>query len=207
MANRPVLQIAVDGFAASGKGTLARALARHYGLHYLDTGKLYRAVAWQWLSAGSPTNVSWNVFVEGIALKQLDNPALNSEEIGETASKLAALRPLRTALLAWQRQIGTAPHGAVLDGRDIGTVILPDAPYKFFVTATLTVRAARRHAELIAAGKPMPLAEVEAALAARDERDQNRKEAPLLQAKDAIVIDTTHLNPEETVAAAVTHIL
>ena len=191
--------IAIDGTAASGKGTLAKKIAAHFGFAYLDTGSLYRAVGVKLEEqGGDPVTIA-----EGLTEADLSHPGLRSREAGEWASKVAAMPEVRAALLNFQRNFAkNPPHdapGAVLDGRDIGTVICPDADAKLYVTASLEVRAARRAKEL---GGDASLAEIRADLEKRDARDQNRGAAPLSQAKDADLLDTSNLDIEAAFAAA-----
>lgn len=196
--------IAVDGPAASGKGTVARALAEHFGLPFMDTGLLYRAVAlnlWRW--GGDPGN-------EFEALRACDelnldegDPELRSEPVSKIASRISAYPGVRAALLERQQAFARQPGGAVLDGRDIGTVIAPDAQVKLFVTATAEVRADRRKKELEARGMHATYEDVLADIRSRDERDSHRQVAPLVPAKDAILLDTSNLGIEEAIAEAV----
>ena len=197
--------IAIDGPAASGKGTLGRRLARHFGLVYLDTGALYRAVAWLVLSNGrDPRDEGAAVAAAGaIDPGLLGDGKLRTAEVGQAASVVAAMPAVRAALLQYQRDVASTAPGAVLDGRDIGTVVCPDADVKFYVTAELDVRARRRHAELAArGGAPEPRA-VADDLAARDRRDSERTEAPLAISPDAHLLDTTNLDIEAAFRAAV----
>jgi cytidylate kinase len=197
------LVIAVDGPAASGKGTIARALARHYGLPHMDTGLLYRAVAlnlWRW--GGDPRN-------EFEALRACDDlgfdpgdEELRSEPVSRIASAISAYPSVRSALLERQQDFARQPGGAVLDGRDIGTVIAPDAGVKLFVTAAPEVRARRRMKELSGRGMSAHFEEVLADIHARDERDSTRPVAPLKQASDALLLDTSELTVEQAVAEA-----
>jgi cytidylate kinase len=195
--HRPLI-IAVDGPAASGKGTIARALARHYGLPHLDTGKLYRATGLATLRAGqSPSNeAAAAAHASTLDPMLLDDPALATDEAATAASLVSAHPAVREALLARQRAFAAQASGAVLDGRDIGTVICPDAPAKLFVTARPEVRAQRRHAEL---GSTRTYDQVLADIRARDARDSGRSTAPLLRAPDAALLDTSDL----AIAAAV----
>src|SRR5437016_7745310 len=172
--------IAIDGPAASGKGTLGKRLAAHYGLRHLDTGLIYRAVAKALLDAGhSASNRARAVAAaEALDPARFDDPALKSQAVGEAASLVSAVPEVRGALLAFQRKFGRTPPGAVLDGRDIGTVIFPDAEVKIFVTATPEVRARRRGTELEAAGAAVDAADVLADIQRRDERDMTRAAAP-----------------------------
>jgi cytidylate kinase len=195
--------IAVDGPAASGKGTIARALARELGLPHMDTGLLYRAVAlnlWRW--GGDPRN-------EFEALRACDmlsiDPAdeeLRSEPVSKIASAISAYPTVRKALLERQQEFAGQPGGAVLDGRDIGTVIAPNADVKLFVTASPEVRAQRRVRELLERGMPAHFDDVLADIRARDERDSSREVAPLRQAPDAILLDTSELDVDQAIAEA-----
>ncbi len=196
--------IAIDGPAASGKGTLGKKLAAHYGLRHLDTGLLYRAVAKALLDAGhSPANKARAVAAaEAIEPSCFDDVALKSQAVGEAASVVSAIPEVRGALLAFQRNFAATPPGAVLDGRDIGTVICPNADVKLFVTATPEVRAARRLAELRARGESASEADVLADIRRRDERDSSRSVAPLMQAADAHLLDTSSLDIEGAFRAA-----
>ena len=199
----PPLIIAVDGPAASGKGTIARALARRYGLPHLDTGKLYRATGLAVrLAGGRPEDAA----LAAAAARQLDpelldDPELMSSENAQAASIVSAHPAVRAALLDVQRAFAGQAGGAVLDGRDIGTVIAPDARAKLFVTASPLVRAQRRHAELVRSGDRRDLATVLADIEARDARDSGRATAPLVRAADAALLDTSEL----AIAAAVQH--
>jgi CMP/dCMP kinase len=196
--------IAIDGPAASGKGTLARRLARHFGLPYLDTGLLYRATARALMDAGhdlvckeAAIAAAWS-----LALTGFDENLLRGREMAEAASIVAAIPEVRAALVALQRGFARSPGGAVLDGRDIGTVICPEACPKIFVTASAEVRATRRALELSAQGQKTDFAAVLVDIVRRDERDKNRAAAPLMAAKDAIVLDTTTLDAEAAFQAA-----
>jgi CMP/dCMP kinase len=197
--------IAIDGPAASGKGTLGKRLADHYGLRHLDTGLLYRAVAKALLDAGhSPGNRARAVAAaEALDLSRFDEPALKDPAVGDAASQVSAIPEVRGALLSFQRNFARTPPGAVLDGRDIATVICPDADVKIFVTATAEKRACRRTAELQAAGSNVNPSDVLADILRRDERDAKRVVAPLKVAADAHVLDTTDLDIEAAVRAAV----
>jgi len=196
--------IAIDGPAASGKGTLGKRLAAHYGLRHLDTGLIYRAVAKALLDAGhSPANRARAVAAaEAIDPSRFDEPALKSQAVGEAASLVSAVPEVRKAVLAFQRDFGRTPPGAVLDGRDIGTVVFPDADVKIFVTATADVRAHRRAVELREAGNRVDEAEVLADIQRRDERDTKRSVAPLKPAREAHLLDTTHLDIDAAFRAA-----
>jgi cytidylate kinase len=197
--------IAIDGPAASGKGTLGKRLADHYGLRHLDTGLLYRAVAKALLDAGhSPGNRARAVAAaEALDLSRFDEPALKDPAVGDAASLVSAIPEVRGALLSFQRNFARTPPGSVLDGRDIATVICPDADVKIFVTATAEKRACRRRAELQAAGSNVNPSDVLADILRRDERDAKRVVAPLKVAADAHVLDTTDLDIEAAVRAAV----
>ncbi len=197
--------IAIDGPAASGKGTLGKRLAAHYGLRHLDTGLIYRAVAKALLDAGhSPDNRARAVAAaEAIEPSRFDEPALKRQAVGEAASLVSAIPEVRKAVLALQRNFGRTPPGAVLDGRDIGTVVFPDADVKIFVTATAQVRARRRALELEQAGHRVDEAEVLADIQRRDERDSKRAVAPLKAAPEAHLLDTTHLDIDAAFRAAI----
>jgi cytidylate kinase len=197
--------IAIDGPAASGKGTLGRQLAGHYRLRYLDTGLLYRAVAKTLLDGGhAPTNRARAVAAaEALDFGGFDEAALKSQGVGEAASLVSAFPEVRAALLAYQRRFGRTPPGAVLDGRDIGTVVFPGADVKIFVTATAEVRARRRTAELRASGAVADEREVLADILRRDARDTGRAAAPLRPAPDAHLLDTTHLDIDAAFRAAI----
>ena len=212
--------IAIDGPAAAGKGTLAQNLAKHFSYAFLDTGRLYRAVGYAVLQAGAAPSA------EAAAAKQarafdpksinqiLSNPALRDEATGNAASKVAAIPAVREALLQLQRDFAEHPFfedgmpakGAVLDGRDIGTVVCPSADVKFFVTASAEVRADRRFKELQEAGKPADYDKILADIKERDERDSNRATAPLKPAADAYILDTSHLNAVQAFQAALDYI-
>jgi cytidylate kinase len=196
--------IAIDGPAASGKGTLGKRLAARYGLHYLDTGLLYRAVAKAVMDAGHAFDDRTLAVVVAKALdpSHVDEAELKSPAVGEGASVVSAFPEVRAAIFDYQRAFAAQAPGAVLDGRDIGTVICPDADVKIFVTATPEVRARRRFAELKAAGTDMSEAEVLADILRRDERDRSRTVAPLKPAADAHMLDTTHLDIEAAFQAA-----
>jgi CMP/dCMP kinase len=197
--------IAIDGLAASGKGTIARQIASVYGLHHLDTGLLYRAVAKAVLDAGyAPDDVA-QATAAAVALdpKQFDANALKAKAITEASSVVAAIPQVREALINYQRAFATRPPGAVLDGRDIGTVIAPGADVKLFVIATPEVRAKRRVLELRRRGEEADEQEVLADLLRRDERDSKRTAAPLVQAPDAHLLDTSHLGIDAAFRAAV----
>ncbi len=196
--------IAVDGPTASGKGTIAKALAAHFGLPHLDTGLLYRAVGRQVaLNGGDPDNADDARAACDFPAALLDDDALRTEEVGGLASRVSVHPAVRQALYERQRAFATQPGGAVLDGRDIGTVIAPDADVKLFVTASVAERARRRWLELQGRGIDAALAAVERDIAARDARDMGRNDAPLLAAPDALVIDTTHLGRDQAINAVV----
>ena len=185
--------VAVDGPAASGKTTLARRLALHFGLDFLDTGLLYRAVAWKLLCTGKPFGdvASAAAAARTVTADDLDPGRLRSDALSQGASVVAAIPEVRQALLGFQRRFGNQGPGAVLAGRDIGTIVRPDASHKIFVTATVEERAKRRCKELQALGVPTIYDEVRANLEERDARDRLRAVAPLAPASDAFVIDTT----------------
>ncbi|HUD89808.1 MAG TPA: (d)CMP kinase [Xanthobacteraceae bacterium] len=197
--------IAIDGPAASGKGTISRQIAAVYGLHHLDTGLLYRAVAKAVLDAGYSPDDAARATDAAIALdpKKFDDNALKLRVITEAASVVAAIPQVRQALMSYQRQFAMKPPGTVLDGRDIGTVIAPGADVKLFVVATPEVRAKRRVLELRARGEEAEESEVLADLLRRDERDSRRTAAPLKAAPDAHLLDTTHLGIDAAFRAAV----
>ncbi len=197
------LIIAVDGPSASGKGTLARALAAHYGLQHLDTGKLYRAVGLAVILAGkTPDDADAAIqAAQNLDVDMFNHPTLRSEATGRAASIVSAIPDVRDALLSYQRRF--AAEGAVLDGRDIGTVICPDAAVKLFVTADVAVRAARREGELIACNLPRLYEDILADLKERDARDAGRTFAPLKAADDAVIIDSTHMTAAQALAAAI----
>jgi CMP/dCMP kinase len=197
--------IAIDGPAASGKGTLAKRVAEHFGLPCLDTGLLYRAVAREVLARGASLEDE-DVAVE--AARRLDpvalaDPRLRLPGVGDAASTVARIAAVRTALLDFQREFARRSPGAVLDGRDIGTVVCPYADVKIFITADLEVRARRRFLELQARGEPVSFENVLALIRRRDERDTGRASAPLRRADDAILLDTTNLDIDAAVDAAV----
>ena len=197
--------IAVDGPAASGKGTIARALARHFGLPHLDTGLLYRAVGLATLRAGGdPANEEDAFAACDFSDAMLADPALKSEAAGASASRVSSHPSVRAALIERQRAFARQKGGAVLDGRDIGTVIAPDADAKLYVSASLEVRAQRRHEELERMGLHSQIDHVLADIRARDERDMNRATAPLRQAEDAILLDTSDLAIEAAIQRAIT---
>lgn len=190
--------IAIDGPAASGKGTISRALAETFGFAHLDTGLLYRAVgAVQAETGGDPAAIA-----AALTEADLARDDLRSGPAAQAASRVAAIPEVRTALVEFQRGFARRQGGAVLDGRDIGTVICPDADVKFFVTASMAERARRRHAELSAKGDGRSRAEIEADIISRDKRDSEREAAPLKPAADARLLDTTELSIDAAVAEA-----
>jgi cytidylate kinase len=196
--------IAVDGPAASGKGTVARAIAKHFGLPHMDTGLLYRAVAlnlWRW--GGDAANEFEALRACDELNLDTDDPEMRSEPVSRIASRVSAYPSVRAALLQRQRDFAGQPGGAVLDGRDIGTVVAPYADAKLFVTARAEVRAQRRVRELLARGLPGTYEDVLIDIRARDERDSRRAIAPLKQAEDADRLDTTDLTVEQSIAEAV----
>lgn len=197
--------IAIDGPAASGKGTLAKRLAAHYGFRHLDTGVIYRAVAHALLSAGADLQDEAAAVraAQAIDPETFDNPALKSQNVGTAASVVSAIPRVREVLLEFQRQFAASPPGAVLDGRDIGTVICPDAEVKIYVVADPKVRAQRRTLEARGRGEEADEAVILADILARDERDQNRPVAPLKQAEDAYLLDNSNLDIEGGVRAAI----
>ena len=197
--------IAIDGPAASGKGTLGKRLAAHYGLLHLDTGLLYRAVAKAMLDAAAPLTDAARATAAARALdaSRFDENALKSQAVGEAASVISAIPPVRSALLELQRAFAAQRQGAVLDGRDIGTVICPQADVKIFVVATPQVRARRRAAEFAARGEAFDEARILEDILRRDERDRTRPVAPLKPAADAHTLDTTNLDVEAVLAAAI----
>lgn len=196
--------IAIDGPAASGKGTLARRLAARLGYHHLDTGLTYRAVAHALMQAGLPLDdeALAETVAENIDLGSLDADVLSAHGIGEAASRVAVMPRVRAALVAAQRDFASRPPGAVLDGRDIGTVVCPDAAVKLYVTASPETRAGRRHAEILSKGGKAELADILADIEKRDARDTGRADSPLRPAADAYLIDTTAMDIETAFATA-----
>ncbi|MGE3245045.1 MAG: (d)CMP kinase [Beijerinckiaceae bacterium] len=197
--------VAIDGPAASGKGTIAKAIASHYGLPHLDTGLLYRATAFALRRQGlrGDDAIAAAAAARGLTLADLDGDGLRGAAIGEAASVVAAIPAVRAALVDLQRDFAAGAKGAVLDGRDIGTFICPQAAVKLFVTASPEERARRRTLELEGRGEPVPYVDVLADIRKRDERDSNRSSAPLKMAADAILLDTTRLDVEKSIAAAI----
>ena len=203
-ARKRSVVIAVDGPAASGKGTIARALARHFGLPHMDTGLLYRAVALNLFRfGGDPGNEFEAMRACDLSSVSLDDPELRSEVVGSIASRISSYPAVRERLLERQRSFAEQADGAVLDGRDIGTVIAPNANVKLFVTASIEVRARRRVAELLARGMPAHIEDVIIDLKARDARDSSRVTAPLEQAADALLLDTSEMDINEAIEAAI----
>ena len=205
--------IAIDGSAASGKGTLAKGVAAEFGYDYLDTGALYRAVALSLLKAGvNSNNIDEKQAVNSASkldLSLTQTAEIRTDNVAALASIVAAISPVRAELLALQRSFATAPpsgKGAVLDGRDIGTIVLPDADIKFFIDADLDIRAERRTKELLQAGQSVMFRDVLADMKARDDRDRTRSVAPLKAADDAITIDTSNMDAAAVLALALSHI-
>ena len=190
--------IAIDGPAAAGKGTIGRALSRHFGFAHLDTGLLYRATGRRTLDGIDAVEAA-----RGLRAEDLDTDGLRTAEVSQAASRVAAIPEVRQALLDFQRAFARRAGGAVLDGRDIGTVICPEAEVKLFVTACDAERARRRHKEMREAGHAVTLDEVMEDLRQRDARDSARAEAPLRPAEDALMLDTSEMTIDEAVAAAV----
>ncbi len=190
--------IAIDGPAAAGKGTISKAVAAHFGFAHLDTGLLYRAVGAKVLDGVDPIEAARSLVSE-----DLDNDALRTADVAQAASRIAVIGEVRAALVDFQRAFARRASGAVLDGRDIGTVICPDAEAKLFVTASAEVRAARRHAELLGRGSEASFEAVLADVKERDARDAGRAEAPMVAAVDAVLIDTSSMSIEAAVTAAI----
>ena len=191
------LAIAIDGPAAAGKGTIAKAVAARFGLAHLDTGLLYRAVGAHELAGEDPVAAA-----RALDPEELDGDRLRTPEIAQAASRVAAIPEVRAALVDFQRAFAARAGGAVLDGRDIGTVICPDAPVKLFVTASPETRANRRWLELTGKGHDITEAQVLEDVKARDARDAGRAEAPLKAADEAVVLDTSQMSIDEALAAA-----
>ena len=190
--------IAIDGPAAAGKGTISKAVAAHFGFAHLDTGLLYRAVGAKVLDGVDPIEAARSLVSE-----DLDNDALRTADVAQAASRIAVIGEVRAALVDFQRAFARRASGAVLDGRDIGTVICPDAEAKLFVTASAEVRAARRHAELLGRGSEASFEAVLADVKERDARDAGRAEAPMVAALDAVLIDTSSMSIDAAVTAAI----
>ena len=190
--------IAIDGPAAAGKGTISKAVAAHFAMAHLDTGLLYRAVGAQMLQGADPL-----VAAQSLRPEDLDAANLRSPEVALAASQVAVMAEVRAELLAFQRGFARREGGAVLDGRDIGTVICPKAEVKLFVTASAEVRARRRHQELVAGGTQIDFDQVLADVTTRDARDAERAEAPMIAAVDAVMIDTSNLTINAAIAVAV----
>ncbi|MFY9319971.1 (d)CMP kinase [Lentibacter algarum] len=190
--------IAIDGPAAAGKGTISKAVAAHFGFAHLDTGLLYRAVGAKVLDGVDPIEAARSLVAE-----DLENDALRTADVAQAASRIAVIAEVRAALVDFQRAFARRAGGAVLDGRDIGTVICPDAEAKLFVTASAEVRAARRHAELLGRGSEASFEAVLADVKERDARDAGRAEAPMVAALDAVLIDTSSMSIDAAVTAAI----
>lgn len=190
--------VAIDGPAAAGKGTISKAVAQHFGFAHLDTGLLYRAVGRKTLDGLAPLAAA-----EALAEADLEREDLRTPAVSQAASQLAVIPDVRAALLAFQRRFALRQGGAVLDGRDIGTVICPEAPVKLFVTASPEVRASRRYRELKAAGHDTDFAQVLEDQRARDARDRDRSDAPMRAAEDAVQLDTSDMTIEAAVARAI----
>ena len=190
--------IAIDGPAAAGKGSISKAVAQHFGFAHLDTGLLYRAVGAQMLAGVAPIEAAQTLQADA-----LDPAKLRTADVAQAASKVAAIPEVRAALVDFQRAFASRAGGAVLDGRDIGTVICPEAEAKLFVTATPEVRATRRHLELVAGGSSTDYATVLADVKERDARDMNRADAPLRPASDAHILDTSQLSIAQAIAQAI----
>lgn len=196
--------IAIDGPAASGKGTLAKRIADHFGYPCLDTGLIYRAVARDCLAAGDDleSEAAAAKAARNLVFSSLDDPGLKLPGVGDKASIVAKFPAVRAALLKFQRDFAATPPGAVLDGRDIGTVVCPDADVKLFVTADVAIRARRRYAELSAKGEDVTYDRVLAVIRGRDERDAGRADAPMKMAADALLLDTSNLDIDSAFDAA-----
>lgn len=193
-----IFTVAIDGPAAAGKGTISRAVAREFGFEHLDTGLLYRAVGNRVLQGADPIKTAQSLSVE-----DLESGDLRRAEVARAASEVAVIPEVRAALLDFQRTFARREGGAVLDGRDIGTVICPGAEVKLFVTASAETRALRRHAEDVNMTPSVTFEDVLADVRARDQRDMARADAPLRPAEDAVVIDTTDMSIDAAVAAAI----
>ena len=196
--------IAVDGPTASGKGTIAKAIAAHFQLPYLDTGLLYRAVGKQvWLNDGDPDNAKDALVATQFPDSLFDNPDLRNEETGGLTSRVSIHPEVRSALYERQREFAMQEGGAVLDGRDIGTIIVPEADVKLFITASVEERARRRWLEMQDRELEITRVAIEQDIVARDARDINRKDAPLRAAEDALVMDTTSFDKDQAIEAAI----
>jgi cytidylate kinase len=193
--------VAIDGPAAAGKGTISKAVAAHFGFAHLDTGLLYRAVGARMLTGEDPISAARSLMAE-----DLINPDLRTADVAQAASKVAVIPEVRAALLDFQRAFARRSGGAVLDGRDIGTVICPQAEVKLFVTASAEVRARRRLAELVESGAETDFETVLADVKARDDRDSGRADAPMRRAEDAILLDTSALSIDAAVARAISEV-
>lgn len=198
------LLIAIDGPAASGKGTLARRLADYYHLPHLDTGLSYRAVGWRLMQAGLPLDDAEHAIAAArrVDLADLDRHALSAHAVGDAASRVAVISEVRRILVEKQRAFARQPGGAVLDGRDIGTVVCPDADVKLYITASAEVRAARRLRDIEGRGGKADLADILSDIRRRDERDSGRADSPLKPAADAHLLDTSELSIEAAFQAA-----
>jgi cytidylate kinase len=190
--------IAIDGPAAAGKGTISKAVAAHFMMAHLDTGLLYRAVGAQVIAGSDPLKVA-----QSLQAEDLQRPGLRTAEVAQAASQVAVMADVRAELLEFQRRFARRDGGAVLDGRDIGTVILPDAEVKLFVTADATIRAQRRYKELLEGGFTTSFEQVLSDVLARDTRDLGRATAPMVVAADAVVINTSDMSMETAIAAAI----
>ena len=190
--------VAIDGPAAAGKGTISKAVAAHFAMAHLDTGLLYRAVGAQVIAGSDPLKAA-----QSLQAEDLQRPDLRSAEVAQAASQVAVMADVRAELLEFQRRFARREGGAVLDGRDIGTVILPDAEVKLFVMADATVRAQRRYKELLEGGFETSFEQVLSDVLLRDTRDRGRATAPMVAAADAVVIDTSDMSMETAIAAAI----
>jgi cytidylate kinase len=207
MSRKPLV-IAIDGPAASGKGTVAKRLARHLGMEYLDTGSIYRAIGYNMLQQGYNPEDKKNAIktAKDLTPGDLKTEHLYDEGVGNAASIISAIPRVRQILLQFQRDFAKKPAGAILDGRDIGTVICPEADFKFFITADIIARATRRFKQLQSKGNNVIYDAVLKDLASRDYRDQMRAISPLKPATDAIIIDTTNINEDEVFAAILAYL-
>jgi cytidylate kinase len=198
--------VAIDGPAAAGKGTISREVSKHFGFAYLDTGLLYRGVGYKALKLGDYSQETAARLACELTPDDLLSDDLRTAEVAQAASKIASIPEVRAALLEFQKTFAKQPNGAVLDGRDIGTVICPDADVKLFVTASAEVRAERRYKELSGKGHEVSPEQVLTDVKARDARDANRDVAPMAAASDALVIDTSEMSIEEAVQTVITTI-